>query len=66
MKLGNVSAILWIDYILITDDEKVITNQKFQASLPNQGPPVDPVYEDETDEEPDVEDIDIESKVSKE
>ena len=35
-----------------------------QASLPSQGTPVIPVYEDDTDEEPDVEDIDVDSKVA--
>ena len=35
-----------------------------QAILPSQGPPLNPVYDNETDEEPDVEDIDVNSKVA--
>ena len=36
----------------------------FQASLPPSEPTAIPVYDDETDEEPDVEDIDVDSKVA--
>jgi len=34
-----------------------------QAALPSHSHPVIPAYEDETDEEPDVEDIEVDNRV---
>ena len=49
-----------MDWILRIVVHKIIP---LQAALPSHSHPVIPAYEDETDEEPDVEDIEVDNRV---